>query len=81
MSRREDGCILIPFVLIWYLIKLVIAIGAYALAGMMTIATLVWLPLIVLVALFKWDSQIVFTSMVMWFALAHEFVHNYLFKD
>ena len=78
MSRHNDGCILIPFALIWYIVKLVVAVGAYALAGMMTIATLLWLPLIVLVALFKGDSDMIYTSLFMWFALAHEFVENLL---
>ena len=73
MGRREDGCVLIPFILIWYLIKLAIAIGAYALAGIMTFCTLFYLPLIIIVALFKGSTELIFQSLSMWFALAHKF--------
>lgn len=80
MSRREDGCVLVPLVLIWYLIKLVIAIGAYALASIMTFCTLFYLPLILIVALFKGSTEVISQSMSMWFALAHEFARK-LFDD
>ena len=80
MSRNDDGCILIPIVLIWYLLKLAIAIAAYALAAVMTALSLIYLPLMLLVALIKGDSKVIYVSLLMWFALAHEFVQK-LFKD
>lgn len=79
MSRRDDGCVILPFLLIWFLAKVAIALCAYGLAAMMTFATIFWLPLITLVALFKRDSNMVFMSLAMWFALAHEFVTEKLF--
>ncbi len=74
MSRHNDGCIFVPIVLIWYLLKLAIAIAAYALAGIATFCTLLYLPFILLVALFKRDSDVIFQSIAMWFMMAHEFV-------
>ena len=53
MSRRNDGCVFLPFLLIWFLAKIAIALCAYGLAAMMTLATIIWLPLIELVALFN----------------------------
>ena len=52
---------------------------AYGLAAMMTLATIIWLPLIALVALFKGDGDMIFMSLAMWFALVHEFVTEKLF--
>ena len=79
MSRRDDGCVFLPFLLIWFLAKIAIALCAYGLAAMMTLATIIWLPLIALVALFKGDGDMIFMSLAMWFALAHEFVTEKLF--
>ena len=79
MSRRNDGCVFLPFLLIWFLAKIAIALCAYGLAAMMTIGTLIWLPLIAFVALIKWDASMIFMSLAMWFALAHEFVTGKLF--
>lgn len=79
MSRRDDGCVFLPFLLIWFLAKIAIALCAYGLAAFMTFCTLIWLPLIAFVALIKWDSSMIFMSLAMWFALAHEFVTEKLF--
>lgn len=72
MSRRDDSCVMLPFVLIYFIVKISIIIAAYCLAAMMTFATLFWLPLIFLVSLF--DNKVrVGMCLVMWFALAYEF--------
>lgn len=72
MSRHDDGCILLPFVLIYFLLKVSIVVLVYGLAAMMTFATIFWLPLIFIVALFD-DRVDIGKCLVMWFALAYEF--------
>lgn len=71
MSRHDDGCVLLPFLLIYFLIKVVIVIFIYGLAAMMTFATLFWLPLIFIVSLFD-DRVDAGKCLAMWFALAYE---------
>ena len=80
MSNSNVGCILFPLVLaIVYLLKLAIAIAAYALAAMMTVATIFWLTLIVICALFKRDGEYIVKVLLMWFLMAHAFTQR-LFK-
>ena len=79
MSRRNDGCLTLPILLVILIIKCALALAAYALAAMMCFCTLFYLPLIIIVAIFKGDSELIFRSLFMWFALAQEFV-DYIFK-
>ena len=79
MGRHDDGCLMLVVVLLVYLVKVIIAIGFYILAALMTFATLIWLPLIFIVSLFdkKCSPGL---CLVMWFAMANKFAAN-LFKD
>lgn len=79
MHRRNDGCIMLPILLIYFLVKIALVLCAYALAAMMTFATLMWVPLIIVISLFS-DKVSVGTCLVIWFALATEFAHS-LFDD
>lgn len=81
MSRFdvEDGCITLPILLIIFIIKCALVLAVYGLAIMMFCASIFGLPLIIIVAIFKNDSEMIMLSLFGWFALAQEF-KNRIFK-